>query len=170
MYTNNLYITEEIDLTKEFERFIRQFCNMRKLSVIDLLSKKLYKLAARRPEQVDGNNLPRGKPSTGHSGVYAIFVRHRRNTPLKCFYVGMSNSDIRGRIRTHITIDVEKKYGQSHGNNFADLKKCNRVIVCWVIVNLNGLAESKKTKQRLLELLESCLSVSLRPQFMIPCR
>ena len=54
-------------------------------------------------------SLPKGMPKGKLSGVYSIFVKNTNTSP-RCFYVGMSTTDVRGRLRTHLKKDIDEKY------------------------------------------------------------
>ncbi len=102
-----------------------------------------------------GRVLLSGRPPGKKSGVYAIFRQDARNPP-SCFYVGMSASDVRGRLRTHIGRDTDAVHEWA---DFGQLRRCGRLWLCTAIVSDWQRNEQEK---QMLRLLEACLTVELR--------
>ena len=95
-----------------------------------------------------------------HPGVYAIFERSPESER-QCFYVGMSAKNIAGRLRTHLKKDIKKNYRRV----FRKLKKASEILVCSAVL-LNNNPNNIGTIKEQLKLLESCLTVGLRPRFL----
>ncbi len=99
--------------------------------------------------------------SLDHPGVYGIFARWPRGHR-KCFYVGMSSettTTVHGRIQRHLHGDIAENYGEV----FQYLGDAREIFLCSAVLPNSNLSETIKEQ---LRLLESCLTVGLRPRFL----
>jgi len=157
----------------EFREFLKEFKNRKKLKFS--LCKKLkdeWRNFVEAPDKFKDNPnvslpnsnislpnpkcLPKGNPKS-MGGIYGIFVKFQRFHKPKCFYVGVSKSDVRGRIRTHLGKDIRENYRHV----FKVIKKCSEVFICCAYTHSRFKSKAK------LELLELCLSEQLRPGFLV---
>jgi hypothetical protein len=159
---------EEISL-KDFRSFIDQYAKGDSLDSLSLCNEinskwRLFVCGEDFPDQIelsifDGKSLPKGHPPS-QPGVYGIFARCTSTDYPFCFYVGISTTDIRSRLRTHLGKDIIRNYRSI----FKCIERYDDIFIC--SSTLPDL-EKKNTNRQKLELLEHCLTVLLRPRFLI---
>ena len=100
-------------------------------------------------------------------GVYTIYGKGGRRSSGECFYVGMSTSNIRGRIQTHLRDDAKennKRSPKRWRNKFHMVSKYKRLFICYAECT-KGKPTGEAFAQS-LELLEMFLTVSLKPKLL----
>jgi hypothetical protein len=112
-------------------------------------------------EEYDGTSLPPDNPPQ-HPGIYGIFAHLETSAFPLCFYVGISTTDVRARLRNHLGIDIRENYRSS----FRCLGESDEIFICSSTVPDLGLEERNRNRQK-LALLEYCLTVLLRPRFLL---
>lgn len=167
MPRTTIYIAQATVISPcEFKKFFKQYSENTSLDKIDLcrrLDKEWLryrdspKRASNTPYKV---NLPtaeglRERILRKSKGVYAIFAKHPSEKELKCFYVGISEKDLYQRLVLHLREDIQKNYR----NAFKSLKQASEILIC------HSTISSAKNKSQ-LELLERCMTVKLRPDFL----
>lgn len=156
--------------SKEFHEFLTEFKNIKKLkfSICEKLKDEWLNFVEEAPDKFQDNPnvslpnpkcLPKGNPKS-MGGIYGIFVKIPYSRKPECFYVGVSRRDVRGRIRTHLGEDIRENYMHV----FKELEKCSEVFICCAYTPSTPSRIKRKAE---LELLELCLSVQLRPRFLV---
>lgn len=149
---------------RDLNRFVAQFRNRRipleELSLFKSIVKKWVDFAEGTSEptaevtfEPRQRLFPRGTPPH-RPGVYAIFCCRGRGNQRPCFYVGMSASSLRRRLRRHLGGRVRINYAGTFGR----LRRCTGVWVCTAVMSGQ---QNDATKQK-LKTLEACLTVDLR--------
>lgn len=105
----------------------------------------------------DSRCLPRKKPKGGKGGVYSIYGI--KQDDIECYYVGISISDVRARLRTHLDLDIRKNYRDV----FNKIKNYEEL---YIFYNLLDSDYNKNYIKTILELIESCLTIILQPKFL----
>jgi hypothetical protein len=150
----------------DLDEFLSNFQSNRPLVLLDNIKKTWNQFLLdpnKKPGYVTNNKSlkihdknPKGKMS----GIYAIYAKMDSEKHPICFYVGISTSCIRGRFRTHLKMGGSEKYSKA----FAKLDDYDELFLCY------GIIQKEETKGRFkekLELLECCLTTSLRPRFLV---
>ena len=93
-------------------------------------------------------------------GVYAVFITAKNAESKECFYVGMSASNVHGRIVRHLRNNTKDKY-----RGWEEILKRKYVTrqVCYAEVKPG---RDRDATRQALELLEACLTVKLRPKYL----
>lgn len=167
----NIYVFESQKITEEeFDIFLEQFARGEQTDSLTLsqrLKKEWWMFVDSRKskESVMNVKLPFAnclKKDPKEPGIYAIFGKHPNSIFPQCFYTGISDSNVRSRISHHLTVDIRINYR----NKFHWIKECTDVFLCYAPILKPNSEEGLMLK---LELLEHCLTVELRPWFLISC-
>jgi hypothetical protein len=154
--------------THDLNNFLKAFANRTALTSLPLceLAKEWMRFANNDNNKVllkQGERLPKGNPPA-KPGIYAIFSRKSKAQESVCFHVGISSSNIRGRLRTRLYDNVEG----DHRGVFGWLEDCAGIYICpATITTVENSKEAKKRLKAKLELLEMCLTVLLRPKSLL---
>ena len=163
-----IYVAQDTAISQcEFKKFFKQYSQHTTLDKIDLCRRLNTDWSQHRdsPKRVPNTpytvNLPTGEGLRERilrkdKGVYAIFAKHNSEKKLTCFYVGISEKDVCQRLVIHLREDIKKNYR----NAFKSLKRASEILICYGTIN------SAKSKSQ-LELLERCMTVKLRPDFLL---
>lgn|GEM_PF-3443184 len=169
LYVKKIYVKENTSLTlQEFRVFLEQFARGEKLDSLlcNRIKSDWWNFVDQRSffkpiktEQLSGKCIsPEMIPS--QPGVYGIFIHHVTSDFPLCFYVGISTIDVRSRIKTHLGTDIKKNYRSAFGS----LVNADEIFICSSTVPDLGGNNSNRQE---LELLEHCLTVILRPRFLL---
>lgn len=167
----NIYVFESNKITEEeFDIFLEQFARGEptgSLTLSQRLKNEWWKFVdSRKTNEIVMNvELPYSKcleKDPKEPGIYGIFGKHPNSIFPQCFYAGISVSDVRNRVSHHLTIDVKINYR----NNYHWIKECSDIFLCYAPMLKSNNEKGLKLK---LELLEHCLTVELRPWFIISC-
>ncbi len=90
-------------------------------------------------------------------GIYAIYVGNSSSEHPQYFYLGMSEKGICKRLSIHFYNDIKKNYRQL----FAREADALEIVLCYCTAKLKAGARARS----IMELLELCLSVAMRPKF-----
>jgi hypothetical protein len=98
-------------------------------------------------------------------GVYCIYARHKNMASSECFYVGVAQSCIYDQLNQHLCGDIRDKgrYGPGKQKAYTWFSEPVEVVICYAVIQHGN---NEKSKSR-LELLEDCLTVMLRPKYLI---
>ena len=164
MPRTTIYVAQATAISQcEFRSFFKQNSDNTPLDLCRRLNKEWLryrdslKRVSNSPYRV---NLPaasylRERVLPKSKGVYAIFANHNSEKKLKCFYVGISETDVYQRLVRHLREDIQKNYG----NVFGSLKRASKILICY-----STIPNAKSKRQ--LELLERCMTVKLNPDFL----
>ena len=165
-----LFVKENTKITsQEFRGFLEQFARgetLESLSLCKRIKSEWWQFVDQRSffepkkiEKLSGNSLPPLNPPS-EPGIYGIFACLKTSDFPLCFYVGISTTDIRSRLRTHLGTDIKNNYRSS----FRCLEESDEIFMCSSSV---PESEKKNRTRQELELLEHCLTVLLRPRFLL---
>jgi hypothetical protein len=93
--------------------------------------------------------------------VYAFFTKQGEEE-VGCFYVGMSTSNVRGRITRHLGNDATDVV--NYRDAFSEIKSYDEVFVCYSLKS--GEKSNYRKLKAKLELLELVITALLRPEFL----
>jgi hypothetical protein len=155
--------------SEEFDLFLWQFIQRRPLNKIKLCNKLETQWSnAIKNRALLSDSYSITLPSVRHlrkylpmkkQGLYAIYAKFKSGASPICFYAGISpKKRIYERIAQHLYGDVRKNYGVA----FKQLKKALEIVICYGIIKL-----AKEKANRHLMLLEDCMTVLLRPCFLV---
>lgn len=172
MLLTAIYVAPATSISeREFAVFIRQYSKRVPLHEIKLCSRLTSEWAenvertASLPNRYEvplptSRHLRKYVPP-GKQGLYAMYVRFNPRATFKCFYVGMSEFDTHYRLALHLHKDIAEPYTPG----FGQLKQATDIVICHSITQL---AESGgNTTRSRLRLLEECMTVLLRPSFLV---
>lgn len=161
----NIFVGADLPISSaSFQKFMDDFSCRVPLASISLIQQITnHWLINRPPISSVTDTLPSAAfqklvPNT--SGVYAFFVKCPTLSSDKwfCYYVGMADqSSIRDRMVMHLRNDIRKDYRGC----FHQLSECTDVYICTATVPATNQFKEK------LVLLEQCLTVELRPVFLL---
>ena len=95
-----------------------------------------------------------------------MYAKHKDNTSIECFYVGVATTSIYTRLNQHLCGDISHIKSRAPGGKqdaYIWLSKACEVVICYAAIQHGNHEKSK----RRLEMLEHCLTGLLRPKFLI---